>query len=280
MIRSLEKNKDRLGLLPQKKQKEMCIRETGSGRKVQVLRLLTWENNRTWGPMKVPRATNARWCEIKARVSAESENRFYAHVPVNGCTLTARELSSCLSFLVFFPQSLTEIILWHTFPSTPDGPIHHYQHCQPPWSFSNIQRPSAAISFSLLLSTWFYCKSRSWLMSGVYHTSISSLLGYFGGVQHLKWTLHSLLQDTEERWAHTTQEMNKETLKCKFKKEKGTSNENLFLKWQSWVTSPCYASLLRDNSHLILFPTFHKSIRLRYKLMSIAGLTLPKCMSL
>lgn len=47
MIRSLEKNKDRLGLLPQKKQKEMCIRETGSGRKVQVLRLLTWENNRT-----------------------------------------------------------------------------------------------------------------------------------------------------------------------------------------------------------------------------------------
>lgn len=95
-----------------------------------------------------------------------------------------------------------------------------------------------------------------------------------------KWTLHTLLQDTEERWAHTTQEMNKETLKCKFKKEKGTSNENLFLKWQSWVTSPCYASLLRDNSHLLLFPTFHKSISLGYKLMSIAGLTLPKCMSL
>lgn len=202
MIRSLEKNKDRLGLLPQKKQKEMCIRETGSGRKVQVLRLLTWENNRTWGPMKVPRATNARWCEIKARVSAESENRFYAHVPVNGCTLTARELSSCLSFLVFFPQSLTEIILWHTFPSTPDGPIHHYQHCQPPWSFSNIQRPSAAISFSLLLSTWFYCKSRSWLMSGVYHTSISLLLGYFGGVQHLN-ELCTAFCRTQKRDGHT-----------------------------------------------------------------------------
>lgn len=59
--------------------------------------------------------------------------------------------------------------------------------------------------FPFLCSRASCCKSRSWLSSGAYDTSIASLSGCSVGVHFLSWTQHSLLLDTKERWAHTTQ---------------------------------------------------------------------------
>lgn len=59
--------------------------------------------------------------------------------------------------------------------------------------------------FPLLCSRASCCKSRSWLRSVAYDTSVASLSGCSMGIHFLGWIQDSLLLDTKERWTHTTQ---------------------------------------------------------------------------
>lgn len=138
-----------------------------------MLRLLTWENSQIRGPLGQRTKSTEQQMRDNMRSRSElllNQKTDFIHTfqPMDAPRCPRALKLPLLPHILFHP--LMEIVLWHTFPSTPDGPIHHYQHCHPPWFFSNIQRPLAAIFFSLLQSKLLSCNSRPWLRSGAYTT--------------------------------------------------------------------------------------------------------------
>lgn len=146
MIRSLEKTKDRLGLLHQKKQRNVHIREASSGKKVQY-----WDCT----PGKQPNWRTERSTEKQMGMHGRSRSKLllnqktdfiYTFQPMEG-------FQSCLFFLASLLTLLWKLFSGTLFPIHQMVPPiqHHHWYCHTSGFFLNIQRPSTA--FPLLCST-------------------------------------------------------------------------------------------------------------------------------
>lgn len=132
-------------------------------------------------------------CLAGLLMRSRSELLLNTHVPDNGCTSVPKSPPGCLSFLISFQTLLWKLHSGILFPA------HQRSYSSLPLAlpfFLNFQQRQKP--FLCYRARYLATLGLGWGQGLTTHCSGTV------GVHCPRWTQHSLLLDTKERWAYTT----------------------------------------------------------------------------